>query len=116
MSPHYDTVEFLPLVFILCSSFQVNRMTLHIMPEFTPNPQMLEMHADKGSQPWEIFAWCVRDAIANQSGLRKENNNSLKDKFAYIDFMQGHKDYMEVDGRMFRIGGTYDAKTFQKIR
>ena len=97
------------------SSFETNCVTLNIMPEFTPNPTMLDMHADKGEKPWEVFAWCVRDAISKQSGLRKENNNTFKDKYAYIDFMTCQKDFMEVYGRMFMIGGTYDAKTFQRI-
>lgn len=113
--PIYDTVEFFPLVFLLCSSFDTTGITLNIMPEFTPNPTMLDMHADKGSQPWEVFAWCVRDAIVKQSGLTKENNNIFKDKYAYIDFMTCQKDYMEVYGRMFMIGGTYDSKTFARI-
>ena len=63
ISPYYDTCDFLPLALILLCSLQVNRLKLHIMPEFTPNPIMLEKHADKGKEPWEIYAWCVRDAI-----------------------------------------------------
>ena len=85
------------------------------MPPFTPNAVMLERHADKGEQPWEIFAWCVRDAISKQSGLKKQSNNNFKDKYAYVDFMMSRKDYMEVQGRIFMIGGTYDAKNFEKI-
>ena len=34
------------------------------MPIFTPNEAMLEKHADKGKEDWEIFAWCVREAIS----------------------------------------------------
>jgi len=60
----YDTVEFFPLVFLLMSSLETYCVRLNIMPEFTPNPTMLEMHADKGNLPWEVFAWCVRDAIS----------------------------------------------------
>jgi len=41
------------------------------MPEFTPNTEMLAKHADKGTQSWEIYAWCVRDAISKQSGIPK---------------------------------------------
>ena len=112
VKPFYDTVDFLPLVVLLFSQLSVSKSTLFIMPDFTPNTIMLEKHADKGTEPWEIFAWSVRDAISKISGLPKENNNTLKDKYAYIDFMNGYKDYMEVNGRMFRIGGTYDSKTF----
>ena len=113
--PFYDTVEFFPLVILMCSSFGTNVCTLNIMPEFTPNAIMLERHADKGNQPWEVFAWCVRDAMSKYSGLPKQANHNLKDKLAYIDFMTCHRDYMEVHGRMFMIGGTYDSTSFQKI-
>ena len=82
------------------------------MPEFTPNTIMLERHADKGNEPWEIYAWCVRDAMSKQSGLPKANNNILKEKLAYVDFMNCQKDFMEVQGRLFMIGGTYDSTTF----
>jgi hypothetical protein len=40
-----------------------------IMPEFTPNTVMLEKHDDKGEEPWEIYAWCVRDVISKYSGI-----------------------------------------------
>lgn len=78
--PYYDTIEMIPLFVLIFSSLAINSVTLHIMPEFTPNTIMLEKHADKGREPWEIYAWCVRDAIAKQSGLPKENNNNFKDK------------------------------------
>lgn len=73
---------------------------------------MLDRHADKGEQPWEVFAWCTRDLLSKQSGLPKQSNNNFKDKGAYIEFMTSVKDYMEVHGRMFKIGGTYDSNTF----
>ena len=53
--------------------------------------------------------------MSKHSGLPKQANVSLKDKFSYIDFMNGRNDYMEVNGRMFMIGGTFDSETFQKI-
>ena len=115
VSPCYDTIDFVPLVVLLLSQISFTPVTLHILPEFTPNSRMLELHADKGAEPWEVFAWCVRDVISKKSGLPKEKNNNLQDKFAYVDFMTCQKDHMEVGGRMFRIGGTYDAKTFIKI-
>ena len=52
ISPHYDTVDLVPLFMILLSSFQRNTATLHIMPDFTPNTYMLAKHADKGEEPW----------------------------------------------------------------
>lgn len=112
VKPFYDTCEMIPLFVLLFSSFNTMSVTLHIMPEFTPNTEMLELHADKGAEPWEIYAWCVRDAMSKKSGLPKQNNVVYKDKIAYVDFMNGYTDHMEVQGRMFRINGTYDANTF----
>ena len=71
VSPRYDTTDFLPLIYLMLSDPSLSKSTLYIMPEFTPNSVMLDRHADKGSQPWEIFAWCVRDAISKHSGLKK---------------------------------------------
>mmetsp|Transcript_20687 Transcript_20687/g.27924 ORF Transcript_20687/g.27924 Transcript_20687/m.27924 type:complete len:125 (+) Transcript_20687:856-1230(+) len=109
IGPRYDTIDFFPLAWLLLAQLSTSKSTLYIMPEFTPNPIMLEKHADKGQLPWEIFAWCVRDAICKRSGLPTQNNNNFKDKYAYMDFMNCHKDFMEVQGRIFMIGGTYEA-------
>ena len=88
ISTSSDTVSFLPHVFLLLSQVSLGQITLRILPEFTPNVRMLEMHADKGDQPWEIFAWCVRDLLTKQSGLVKDNSHtSLQNKSAYKAFM-----------------------------
>ena len=39
------------------------KITLTILPEFTPTLKMLELHADKGKEDWEIYAECVRDLM-----------------------------------------------------
>ena len=39
------------------------KITLTICPEFTPTMKMLELHADKGEEDWEIYAECVRDLM-----------------------------------------------------
>ena len=36
---------------------------------FTPTKKMLEMHKDKGEEDWEIYAECLREAMAKQSGF-----------------------------------------------
>jgi len=89
INPAYDTVDFIPLMGLLLCQLQISKSTLYIMPEFTPNKLMLDRHADKGKLPWEVYASCVQDAISKQSGLPKQNNNVLKDKLTYIDFMNG---------------------------
>ena len=51
-------------IIMLLSEITIRKVTINIMPPFTPNDLMLKMHADKGNEDWEIYAWCVRDAIA----------------------------------------------------
>ena len=69
----------LPVVCImLMSELWFRTATLNILPIFTPNEFMLERHADKGEQDWEIYAWCVRDAISKASGIPKFDNASLR--------------------------------------
>ena len=70
------------------------------MPEFTPNTIMLDKHADKGDEPCEIFAWCVRDAISKHSKLRKVDN-SFQQKKGIVEFMQGKTNFVEVDGKRY---------------
>ena len=38
---------------------------------FQPNEYLFETHADKGKERWEIYAWAIRDIIANASKLEK---------------------------------------------
>jgi len=33
------------------------------MPEFVPNEYMFTKYASKGAEKWEVYAWCVRDAM-----------------------------------------------------
>ena len=92
-----------PLLVLLAASLSPASVSLHILPEFTPNAVMLDKHADKGSEPWEIYAWCVRDLISAQSGLGKFDRNSLREKQAYARFMQGQSAEIEVDGQVYRF-------------
>ena len=77
------------LIVLLLSEITVRKVTINIMPAFTPTDQMLEMHADKGKEDWEIYAWCVRDAIARQGGFEKKENNPYNERNAYFDYVNG---------------------------
>ena len=72
------------------------------MPEFTPTTWMLENHEDKSEtkQDWEIYAECVRAAMASHSGLIPVNP-LLKDKVAYEAFMCMEKPSVTIDGQTF---------------
>jgi hypothetical protein len=52
------------------------------MPEFEPNEFMFKKFADKGTQKWEIYAWCVRDAMAKAGNFRLDDR-PIKDKLSY---------------------------------
>ena len=58
---------------------------LNIMPEFTPTEWMFKKHADKSEHDWEVFAECVREAMARQGGFILDNH-TIRDKLAYEGF------------------------------
>ena len=75
------------------------------MPEFTPTPYMLKKFADKG-EPWMIYAYCVRDAISQHSGIPVlDEKLDLNDKKAFESLMNGHQDSAEINGQIFRYSG-----------
>ena len=43
---------------------------------------MLQRHADKGEEDWEIYAECVRDILCKHSGLKK-SDQPIKEKLTY---------------------------------
>jgi hypothetical protein len=80
-SPDYGLI--LPL---MMADLMPSISTLHIMPPFVPNRHMLEAHGDKGDYDWEIYAWCLRDAVA-KAGKFDLCDIPLKDKRDYDKFM-----------------------------
>lgn len=92
--PCNDVMEFWVLVFFMMSSFSTYRTKLHIMPTFVPNDYMLKTYACKVTrhdelnpvEPWEIYAWCVRDVMAAESGMRV-SDMPLGNKLEYEKFM-----------------------------
>ena len=69
-----DGVDLIIIAIHMFCNLGFRKATVSIMPPFTPTDTMLEMHADKGNTDWEIFAWCVRDAIAKAGGFVKREN------------------------------------------
>ena len=82
----FDVLEFWPLLIFWLSSLSAYHLELTIMPEFTPTEWMLEHHRDKGEHDWEIFAECVREAMARHSGFEL-CNRSNREKLDYEYFM-----------------------------
>ena len=61
--PTNDIIDFTDLCILMFSDVQWITSTLYIMPPFVPNQFMLDKHDDKGKFDWEIYAWCLREAI-----------------------------------------------------
>ena len=77
VSPTYDVISFWPLIILMVSSLGFYKSTLHIMPEFEPNEHMFSKYANKGTEKWEIYAWCVRDAMAKAGTFRVVDDLSI---------------------------------------
>ena len=98
----FEVMDLKVLVVLLYSEFAFRKATLHIMPPFEPNDTMLDMHADKGKEDWEIYAWCVRNAMAKAGNYEeKENNTVLNERLDYYEFISRRLDVLEVQGKTF---------------
>ena len=92
----------MPVLFImLMSELACRTATLHIMPPFTPNDAMLNIHKDKGTEDWEIYAWCLRDAIAKAGNFEVRPNNPYKERMDYYYYINGRLNELEVQGKMY---------------
>ena len=101
----------MPLQILLFSSLYFRWAKITIMPDFTPNPWMLEKHDDKGNDPWEIYAWCVRDAMSKHSGIKiLDEKLALKDKKGFESLMNGESDKVEVNGQIWQYEGDHPVQ------
>ena len=67
---------------------------------------MLEKYADKGKGPWEVYAWCVREAMAKHAGIKTlDHKLSFEDKKKYVSLMNGWKDKVEINGKVWEYRG-----------
>jgi len=86
------------------------------MPEFTPTEWMLDNKKDKGETDWEIYAECVREAMAKSGGFLLDHR-PVREKLAYENFMCGDADECTIDGKTFswaaggRVTKSDEAKT-----
>jgi hypothetical protein len=100
VSPTWEVAPFAAVATLMfCTGFY--GCTVHIMPDFKPNDYLLEKHADKGKEEWEIFAWAIRDAMAKQGNFEK-CEQTLREKVLYKSFMSGHVDQIEYKGKTFK--------------
>ena len=110
ISPTYDSIEWLPLMILLLSSLSVSKGKLTILPEFRPTPFMLEKYKKIG-EPWQIFAWCVRDVMSKYSGIPTlETKLGFQDKVNYCALMNCRVDEIEINGTTYSY--RFDRPTY----
>ena len=95
-----DIIGFGDLIVLLLSDLSWTTSTLYIMPPFVPNQYMLDKHDDKGQFDWEIYAWCLRDAIAKTGGFNT-CDQQIREKLAYEHFMLGETDSVTYQGKTY---------------
>lgn len=81
LSPAWDVIPFLPIAIMQMSLFYM-RCDVIELPPFIPNDYLFEQHANKGDDKWEIYAWAVREAMSEASGLEK-NDMPFREKIKY---------------------------------
>ena len=92
----YSILDIYVLVIMLLSEIAFRKCTIHIMPPFEPNDEMLMLHEDKGETDWEIYAWCLRDAISKVGNFEKTQQNPYKERNAYIEYINGRTGILAV--------------------
>lgn len=104
VNPCYDVIEFSHMLILLLSAISFYKSHLYIMPPFVPNDYMLKTHADKVKpsgdnekiEDYDIYAWCVRDAMATESGFGTSDMPMSK-KLEYEDFVNFRRQYVEYN-------------------
>ena len=84
------------------------------MPEFTPTEWMLANHSSKGEQDWEIYAECVREAMARHGNFLLWSR-PIKEKMLYEDLMNKTKDEIIIDGRAFNYKAFRNKDSFLPV-
>lgn len=79
--PVYDTPSFLDYNVLLCLA-PFASFTVYKMPPFIPNDYMYEHHASKGTEKWEIYAECLREAMA-EAGQMPTSDMPFRKKVEY---------------------------------
>lgn len=86
LSPAWDVVPFLPLALMQLSLFYSAKVNVIELPPFQPNEYLFQTHANKGKDKWEIFAWAVRECMADAGNLIK-NSQPYREKLHYEAIM-----------------------------
>lgn len=82
LNPAYDIVGFFPLIILLFSLFGSATCYVVDLPVFVPNDYLYTKHANKGKEKWEIYAWAIREIIA-QKGKMEKSELQTRTKMKY---------------------------------
>jgi len=75
---------------------------------------MLDNHADKGEEDWEIYAECLRQAMCKQSGM-SDFSTTVRERLRYEDFMNMAVHDIAIDGRRYYASGHDEIDVEGKI-
>ena len=114
MMPTYEVFDFWPMLIQYFSSFNFHNLQLTIMPEFTPTEWMLVNHNNKGDQDWEIYAECVREAMAHHGNFLLWSR-PIREKLMYEDLMNKAKDEIIIDGRPFNYPAFRNRDSYMPV-
>lgn len=89
-STDYSLFDLLPLIILnQCWIGGGLKCELGVLPDFQPTEFMFKKYADKGKERWEVYAWCVREAMSRASGL-KTTDLPNRVKIAYWKHLCGN--------------------------
>ena len=71
ISPFTFFPRFVELIILKMCIWHSAHITITSLPIFVPNDYLYSTHADKGKEKWEIYAWAIRDIIANEGNFEK---------------------------------------------
>lgn len=100
IKPTNEAIDLPNLLALMFANLGFSLSTLYIMPPFVPNQWMLDNHGDKGLYDWEIYAWCVHDAIAKTGRLEKSEITN-RDRCRYYEMMNKRADSFEYKGQVY---------------
>jgi hypothetical protein len=76
---------------------------------------MLDNHADKGQEDWEIYAECLRQAMCKTSGM-SDFSTTVRERLRYEDFMNMAIHDIAVEGRRYYASGHDEIDVEDKIK
>ena len=110
--PFCDVIDIPTTIVLMMCSLCCYKTQLNIMPTFQPTDYMLRTFESKISgvkdseqggevQPWEIYAWCLRDAMAVSSGMGI-SDMPIKNKLEFENFMNKQSNEIVINQRTFK--------------